>query len=489
MPENTKTNSVKSVSEGKTRTSNSENDLIAKLGEELNNFNPYTKPKQVGEYCVEGIMPRAAAFPNNTEHLAFVLKTCNEHKASVIVRGSGTKMSMGAPPRAVDIILSTSRLNRVIDHDADNLTVTVEAGIKLADLQHSLSSKRQFVPLGASPLSTSGVGGSATIGGIFAANVNGPKRLLYGSARDFVLGVKVALPDGRIIRAGGKTVKNVAGYDMSKLFIGSLGSLGVIVEATLRLLPIPESTAIAYARFPKLDDCTNTVAKILDSSLIPSAIVILDPKASERLNDLLDLSLPQGGFCLAASAEGFAEGVERQLSEIESLCRGEGADAVERFGSQEEHIIWQSIPNLTMDALRSDAASVSPKKPVVCKVSVPISCAGRVISVSSGGGKDGSLFGELDRRAVAYAGSGIVYVSIDLISNPPVEEIAKAIKSLRTFANQLEGSLVIEQAPAYIKKAVDVWDRPGKTFKIVQSLKSSFDPNVVLNPGRFIGGL
>ncbi|MDQ6660866.1 MAG: FAD-binding oxidoreductase, partial [Chloroflexota bacterium] len=181
---------------------------------------------------VAGVRPQIVVEPGNEEEVSAVLAFADQEGLKVLVRGGGTQLGIGFPPRGGDILLSTLRLNQLVEHAPHDMTATVQAGLRLSDLQATLANTRQWLALDPAP------GSAATIGGIMATNASGPRRLHYGGVRDQIIGIRVVLPDGTIAKGGGKVVKNVAGYDLSKLFTGSLGTLGVIVAATFRLYPI-----------------------------------------------------------------------------------------------------------------------------------------------------------------------------------------------------------------------------------------------------------
>ena len=219
-----------------------------------------TDPADIAPYTVDGVVPKAVVFPKDTRMVASIVKCACRGSLTIVPWGSGTKMAMGNTPKSVDLVVCTSRMNHMLDVDTANLTITVEAGVKFRDIQARLATEedRCYLPLDdlkteagefiCSDRSHSGsflpidppFSEKATIGGIVAANSSGPRRLLYGLPRDLVLGIRFVTPTGDIVGAGGKTVKNVSGFDISKLMIGSLGSLGIICEITLRLLPLPE---------------------------------------------------------------------------------------------------------------------------------------------------------------------------------------------------------------------------------------------------------
>ncbi len=233
-------------------------------------------------YAIDGKQPEIVCHPQSAEQIAAALRLCIEAEAAVIPRGSGTAMAIGNVPRQVDVIIETAKLKRVIEHDHANLTTTMESGITMGDLQTALEPQKQFVPLDAP------VPDRATVGGIVAANLNGPRRSYYGSVRDLVIGMRVVLASGEQIKAGGKVVKNVAGYDMCKLFVGSFGTLGIITEVTLRTVPIAESaaTVIASGTINQADRFRQELSR---SPLLPAAIFLLNDGATWQ--GLRDFSL------------------------------------------------------------------------------------------------------------------------------------------------------------------------------------------------------
>ena len=288
--------------------------MSARLTEMVGSENLLCDEAASSSYGGEDFSPRWAVFPGTVEEIGEVVDYCRKESLSIIPAGNGTKMGMGGILKRGDLVLSTKRVNRVVDQDCENLTLTVESGALFSEIQKRMAGEGigYFVPL--DPPFTE----ASTLGGILAANSSGPKRLLYGTARDLVLGMKVVLADGKTISCGGKTVKNVSGYDMSKLFIGSLGTLGLIVEATFRLLPLPEAEETVVAAFSKGETAFEVSREILKSQLIPSSIEVLNPR---MLREIDAKSLPDGGdYILAVGIEGVKEAVQRQIKDVEEIC-------------------------------------------------------------------------------------------------------------------------------------------------------------------------
>src|SRR5713226_1222128 len=248
-------------------------------------------------FAVEGRAPEAVAFPGTKEEVAAALVLAGEAGVPVTPWGGGTKMAIGSPPNQIGLVLGLARLNRILEHEPGDLTVTVEAGLTLDALQAELGKRGQWLSL------DPGSADRATVGGILASNASGPRRHLYGTARDLVIGLTVVGADGSVVRGGGKVVKNVAGYDLPKLYIGSFGTLGVLVEATFKLRPRADVDRLVIVRFDRLKDAGQGARAVLGSDLIPSALELVDDVALEWLG--------QGaGAALLVGLDGIAPQVE-----------------------------------------------------------------------------------------------------------------------------------------------------------------------------------
>ena len=288
--------------------------IVSALKGMVGEKNVVYNPDQLKVYAVDGVMPKVVVNPGSAEEVSKVLMYANAEKLAVVPRGNGSMMAAGGIPPKMDIVLSLLRLNRITDNDVANLSLSVEAGMTLAQVQKKLANggKGSFVPL--DPPHTE----KATLGGIIATNASGPKRYLYGTARDLMLGLKAVSPNGDIVSFGGKTMKNVSGYDMIKLLIGSWGSLGIITEITTKVLPLPEASATVLATFDNLAAVGPYIRKIVHSVLLPSAIELINGKAAERLDE-------KANYLLAFSLEGVVEAVDRQVAEISDSAKKEGA--------------------------------------------------------------------------------------------------------------------------------------------------------------------
>ena len=228
-------------------------------------------------FLVDGVRPSHVCSPSSVDELSAAVRAASQVGAAVIPWGGGTRMTLGFPPRAADLVVQTATLSEIVEYEPADLTVTVQAGMRLANLQARLRAEGQMLALDpAAP-------DRATIGGLIAANASGPLRLLYGTARDLVIGTRVVNADGVISKAGGRVVKNVAGYDLNKLYVGSLGTVGVIVELSFKLHPLPQAQGMLLATFASAADAAEPIGKLMRSPLGPAAIELLDAGAASGL--------------------------------------------------------------------------------------------------------------------------------------------------------------------------------------------------------------
>lgn len=426
-------------------------------------------PETDAHLSVDGKLPPLWCEPSTPEELAAVLKLAGDAGAAVIPRGGGTRLQVGAPPRAADLLLSTRGLQQIIEYEPADLTVTVQAGMVLGELQARLNAEGQFLAL--DPPSAAG----ATIGGVVASNASGPLRLAYGSARDLVIGCRVASPDGVLTKAGGRVVKNVAGYDLNKLYTGSFGTLGVIVELSFKLHPLPQRLGTVVAVFDDLDAADAVVKRVMRSPLNPSALEVLSPSAGAAVG--LDTAIPAGGCALVSLVGGFEKAVERVTREIAEYGRERGRAEI-RGDDEPTGRLWGQIRALT------DASD--PQQPVV-KIAVPPARSLEVVrTLESAAASQG-----LQVSVLAHAGVGLVYGRFERRAwdEAALDRLAALVREVRQAAREREGSLVVESCPLALKSAVDVWGEIGPSLRLMRALKEQLDPGHVLNPGRFVGGI
>ena len=426
---------------------------------------PHLRTEDLAAYALNGLAPRCVVSPGCAAEVASILTLANREKLAVLPRGNGTKFSLGGIPSAGDLVLSLSRLNRIVDYDVPNLTITVEAGVTLDELSRVLAAQGNFLPLDA-PFA------EATVGGVVATNSSGPKRLLYGSARDLTLGVRAVTACGDVVRFGGKVMKNVAGYDMTKLLIGSFGSLGVITEVSFRLLPFPEMEKTLVVTFPSLEHAWKAVTAILASQLVPSAIELLNATGWQRVSN------HGAGYQLTLNLEGFHEAVERQVADVRKLANKEGAQEVVTLEGDEQRRLWSSLRDFSRAAIANDGSVVG------MKIGVPISALEELFRLAEQKAAESGL----ECAIMAHAGNGVLYPFFgDSAGRVPV--LVQVVHDLQNAAVKAGGSAIVEWAPWAVKEQVAVWGEPRPEWSLMHRLKAELDPNGILNPGRLVGGI
>jgi len=425
-------------------------------------------------FAVDGVTPLLTVQPGTQDEVAAVVAACASAHAAMLPWGGGTAIGMGNAPQRAEVVIRLDRLDRVVEFDAENLCVTVEAGMPLARLQELVANKQELLPLDPPDA------GRVTLGGLVAANQSGPSRLQHGTARDWVLGLRVVLPNGERIRCGGRVIKNVSGYDMNKLFIRSFGTLGIITEVTVKLLPMPVARASVLGVFTELNQAAAVVEKVLGSFLLPDALDLLDPAAQKRLAPELGLGVP-GGFLLAVGLAGSQATVDRQVLELEALVAGSGGQASSLRGTESERA-WGAVT----DVLGRSAAE--PGR-IVCRVAVPIGrSTGMMAAIHAQATRHG-----LATTVTAHAGSGILQAIVEPPADFPgpraLVECVAVVRALREEAAAMGGSLVLQEAPLPIKQQVDAWGDPGSSLGTMRRIKLEFDPQGLFCPGRFVGGI
>jgi glycolate oxidase FAD binding subunit len=421
--------------------------------------------------AVDGIVPALAVFPGAVEEVSAVLRACHAAKVGVVPWGGGTSMGMGGIPRRADVALVLTRLDQVIDHEPGDLTSTVQAGMTLAGYQSSLGRHRQFLaldPPGAE---------RATVGGVLAANASGPHRLRYGTARDLLIGVRVVHADGTVTKGGAKVVKNVTGYDMNKLYIGSLGTLGVIVEATFRLYPLPPAERTWVAPFPTAAKAGAAVGRILDSPLVPSAVELLNETAAAEVGRRAGVGPGPGAAVLAVAVASVPEAVEDQLRRAREMGVTAGGAEGQTLDGPAHEAFWAAV----RDGIAAEGACLVLKASVLLTRVADAVWQGESLAARHG----------LRVAIVSEAGSGIVRYTFraEGTGADRFARLAEVAGRLRAFAAEARGSLVILAAPPEVKRTVDAWGSVGDAFPLMRNLKEQFDPDGILNPGRFVGGL
>jgi glycolate oxidase FAD binding subunit len=407
-----------------------------------------------GAFEVDGVAARFVARPRSVEEASQVLRAAAGDRLAVAFLGGGSKLGLGNPPERVDLVVHTAGLDRVLEHAAGDLVVQVQAGARLAGLQAALAPAGQWLAL--DPPEP-----GATVGGVVAANASGPRRLRYGTVRDLIIGITVVLADGTVARAGGKVVKNVAGYDLAKLFCGSLGTLGMIADATFRLHPLPAAAAVVTLQVDTPERVGQAVRRLLRSPLEPSAI---------------ELAVDGWGWPgrLTVVFEGIQPGVDAQAATAADLLGQVGEAAV-------------AGPGETDAALGQLGALPFEKAELAFKATCPPAELPGVLA-------DGAL--RWGGQLSAHAGTGVLWVAsgaregdLQARGAEEVSRLAGKIAEARERLAARGGSLVVVKAPPELKRAVDAWGPAGDAVDLMRRVKERFDPDRRLSPGRFVGGI
>src|SRR6266851_8111451 len=366
-------------------------------------------PDELRNCTVEGLLPRVTVIPETVEQVGQVVALANQQGLTLLTRGGGSRINLGGIPEQFDILLETTRLIRLLEHEAPDLTCHVEAGLTLTALQAQLATKGQRLALDPPDAQ------QATLGGIVASNASGPKRLRYGTARDMVIGLHVVQASGDIARSGGRVVKNVAGYDLNKLYIGSLGTLGIIVEANFKLQPLPVDERTLILTFSNAEDAMHTVIDLLGSLLTPSAIELIDSWAASDMTDFFGLTLPTNGYTLAVNFEGNTTSIDRQVHETRLLARKNDALLGDDLVGEAQAQFWNIVREHTQGT-------------VTCKAVVLVSQMANYLKTI----EQVCQNHELESAVVAHAGNGILF--IELRPADATHRLVEAIKELRLHA-------------------------------------------------------
>ena len=407
-----------------------------------------TEVGQRQDLAVDGLVPSATMSPGSVAAAAADLGRCYEEGLAVIPQGGRTQIGLGGVPHRYDVAFSTTGLSRLLEHEPADLTCRVEAGMRLGDLQAVLNKHGQRLPL--DPPHPE----EATVGGLLAANTNGLGRGRYGTVRDWVIGITVLYPvanPARVARAGGKVVKNVAGYDLMKLHIGALGTLGVIAEVNFKVQTVPEASADLIARFDTPAAALRCGHGLALGYLLPAAMAVLNREALGQCG----VTAPWP-WVLAARLEGYQAEVAAGRDRVTA--------AVKEAGGQVE----EQAPGF-WDAARGWPAAPLPA--VVLRAATSLTGVPRLVDAI---GTDASV--------MAQPGVGVVHVRpLPGMAEPVVKRLREALGP--------GGSVVVERAPAAQKASLDVWGPPPAGFALMRGLKASLDPRGILNPGRFVGDI
>lgn len=413
-------------------------------------------------FAIDGREPQQVIFPETVEQVSEVLREAHERRLAVAPIGCGAFLHLGGIPRRYQLALSLSRLNKLVDYQPTDMTVTAEAGMTLGQLQRILGEHGQWLPLDP-PLPD-----RVTLGGMIAANLSGPARVSQGIMRDFLLGLRAVRADGTVVKGGGRVVKNVAGYDLPKLYCGSFGTLGVIVEATCKVRPRPAAQTVLSLTLPAPAAAIAWVLRILSSELQPFSLVLTNFHPLEERRE------GTGSYHLFIGFAGIPEEVSYQRHRLQELAWRQAVDLQEWQG-ESMHLLGAALRDFPV---AGDAS-------LRCKLSI---LPAQLASVCQELEEEASLRA-LPIQLLAHAGNGIVYVRFAGSAEIPAQKLLSAVDWLRIVAKQRGGYMTVESIAPLLKERIDVWGYVGNAFPLMKKLKETLDPHGILNPGRFIGGM
>jgi glycolate oxidase FAD binding subunit len=413
---------------------------------------------ELSPFVVEGRTPDAAVFPGTIDEVTGVVRHAAAAGTPVMPWGGGTAVALGEPPPRTGVVIGLRRLARLVEHEPGDLTVTVEAGLTLDALQAALRARGQWLSLDPPDAPR------ATVGGIVAADASGARRHLYGTVRDLLIGLTVVTADGAVVRGGGKVVKNVAGYDLPKLFIGSWGTLGIVVEATFKLRPLPEDERLLAVRFERVKDCGAAARAVLAGDLIPNAVEVVDSTAATALG-------LAGEPALVVGFDGLREQVEWQIAELTALVGALGGRGVTVLPPE----AWPRLATLARDAIDAPAAVMT------------LSVLPSVVADAMEQGAEVAHQHGLASAWAAHAGVGAITAA--LLAGREPSTVGAVLAQWRAIAKAGGGHATLAWAPLAVKAHVPVWDDAGAAGRIMQRIKAQLDPGNVLNPGRFVAGI
>ena len=414
-------------------------------------------------YEIDGLHPRFSARPTDIEGVSEAMRFAHEQGLAVAPWGGGTRMGLGNVPEKYDMALDMTGIDRMVDHTPGDLTATAGAGMTTAALQESLRHHGQILAVDP-PLPE-----RATLGGTMAVGWSGPFKWQFGSIRDVVIGMKVVQADGTVTKSGGQVVKNVSGFDMARLHIGALGTLGVIAEVSLKLTPQPRETVTLLAWSDRAAPCIEAALGVFSSGLMPLAVAVFDAQTAGAM----DMATRGGSWSLAVLLGGRPRTTERQSRETRAIVEGAGVGPPEILGADEGTPLWRAVSDFGWG---EDRPSLGIRASVLPSGVSPLVEDLARLEVSEG----------VTPAIVAHPAHGTIVASwpIDGKAGPSTLEV---VSRARGLAAESGGHAVVERAPLAVKSEMDVWGGIGGPETVARGLKSQYDPGGILSPGRFAG--
>ena len=415
-------------------------------------------------YEIDGMAPTSIFRPANVDELCEEVVAASRDSVAVFPRGGGTRMSLGNVPQRLGIVIDMTHLNRVVAHNSGDLTATFQAGATLQTVSEVLAQAGQLLPVDP-PIPR-----RATIGGTLASGASGPTKWQFGHLRDTVIGMKVVQPDGRITKSGGQVVKNVSGYDMSRLHIGGMGSLGLILEASFKLTPIPMYESTILARFNTVEPAMQCALDVFNSNVTPLAITAFNDAVADSIG--ID---ERPGTYLAVRLGGRPRTLDRQVDEVTATVRRFDAIHIDQTDGPGVNRIWRLLADFGWSPDRVPVLNL--------KVNALPSQVEQIHKLIAPMGNR-----RFDVATISQPGFGALEANwFDRETGEDQDELVQIVHKVREGAARVGGSVVVQKCPTALKSRVDVWGGEPSGINVMRRLKAQYDPNNIMNPGRFVG--
>jgi len=435
-------------------------------------------PEDLATYSYDGFLPEfkpdAIVIPGSTDEISRIMRIANREKINITPRGAGTNICGGSVAKKGGLIIAFHRMNKILEIDPENRCAVVQPGVVNADLQKEVARYGLMYPPDPASMFV------ATIGGNVALNAGGPRGVKYGVTRDYLLGLEVVLPSGEVIKTGGKTLKNVSGYDLTRLMCGSEGTLGIFTEIILRLIPLPLAKATLQASFSDLDDAAKTVSAIIGSGIVPTTLELMDRVVLDVIRNYGGAEFSkEADALLLIEVDGEEMLVEAQRVRIEKFCKERGAIEVQGTTNPEDaEKLWQ--------ARRTAFGSIAKIRPncIVEDATVPVKRLPDMIRKIV---KLGDKY-QLKIAILAHAGDGNLHplIMTDYRDKEEMARIDKALEELYDAAIAMGGTLSGEHGIGIAKDRFMTKEFSQSAIEIMRGIKRVFDPNHILNPGSFL---
>jgi glycolate oxidase FAD binding subunit len=458
--------------------------VASRLGDIVGSQHVISAPTDLAAFAIDDKKPSAAVCPQSAAEIVDVVKFAAKEQLAIVAIGARTKLGMGLPPRQYDIALDMRRLDRVVAYDPGDLTLSVEAGIPLHKLGGILAEHRQFLPLAVPYLS------QTTVGGTIASGVDNPLRQLYGTARDYLLGIEFVTGEGVAAKSGGRVVKNVTGYDIHKLMIGALGTLGVITRMNFKTFPMPAASRAFVATFQTVERACGMRNRVWQSPLAPMTMELFSPgvadlfssKAASRIepNPMPENVISRTRWTFTSGFSGNDNTLKRYETDLRAMAEECGAvDVVALAGPQIAPAFARKREFVPIALASSPATTIS-------KISVLPTRMSEALKVAAQAAESNHL------SWVAMArGVGVIYFAMlpTKRDDETNHQSAQAANQILAACATLGGHATIPWCPSEWKDVLQVWGFDRSDFAQMQKLKTVFDPRSVLSPGRFVGGI